>query len=323
VAQTGRSGIRGFLQDATAINLTQKVGIPFGTREPGHQAAFATSLSHDLASIPLAKIGRMARVTRLLLILSLFAGAVLPDRLPAAGIAARADPLRVAAAADLKFAMAEVVALYEKGHPGEKVEIILGSSGKFYHQILNGAPFDLYFSADSEYPQQLMQQGLASAIRPYAVGRIVLWSAKRDASRMTLDDLARPEIRKIAIANPSHAPYGKRAQEALEKTGLWERVRNKLVFGENISQTAQYVDSGAVDVGIIALSLAVAPTLKNKGGHALIPDRLHAPLEQSFVILKRAERNPGARSFADFVSGREARAVMRAYGFELPGNDKP
>jgi molybdate transport system substrate-binding protein len=219
--------------------------------------------------------------------------------------------------------MAEIVALYEKRHPGEKVEIILGSSGKFYHQIVNGAPFDLYFSADSEYPQQLTQQRLASTIHPYAVGRIVLWSTKMDASRMTLGDLAHPGIRKIAIANPKHAPYGKRAQEALEKTGQWDRVRDKLVFGENISQTAQFVDSGAVDVGIIALSLAIAPTLKNKGSHALIPDHLHAPLEQGFVILKRAEHNPSARSFADFVSGREARAVMRAYGFVLPGNGAP
>lgn len=229
------------------------------------------------------------------------------------------EPLRVAAAADLKFALADVVAAYEKQHPGEKIEIILGSSGKFYQQIVNGAPFDLYFSADSKYPQMLAQRQLiAGAIRPYAVGRIVLWSAKLDASRLTLDDLAGPQVRKIAIANPKHAPYGKRAQEALENAGLWASIRHKLVFGENVSQTAQFVDSGAADIGIIALSLASAPTLQRKGGHFLIPSRLHTPLEQGFVVLKRAEANTLARSFADFVSGAEARAILRDYGFVMP-----
>jgi molybdate transport system substrate-binding protein len=231
-----------------------------------------------------------------------------------------ADKITIAAAADLKFAMEEIVAAFRQAHPTAQVETVYGSSGKFHTQIQQGAPFDLYFSADIAYPRMLAREGLAaSEAKPYALGRIVLWSSTRDAGRMTLADLADPAIGKIAIANPRHAPYGKRAEEALRSAGIWEKVEARLVMGENIAQTAQYVQSGNADVGIIALALAVNKELAAKGGYALIPDRLHEPLEQGFIITKRAAGNPLAREFADYMASPAARRVMVRYGFVLPG----
>lgn len=234
-------------------------------------------------------------------------------------LAAR-EKITIAAAADLKFALEEIVAAFKRAHPGDEVETIYGSSGKFHTQIQQGAPFDLYFSADIAYPRLLEKQGLAAfPTRPYAFGRIVLWSASRDASRMTLADLADPAIRKIAIANPKHAPYGKRAEEALRAAGLWQKLEGRLVMGENIAQTAQYVQTGNAEVGIIALALALNQELAAKGGHALIPETLHAPLEQGFIVTKRAAGNALAKQFADYMASPEARRVMQRHGFALPG----
>lgn len=233
---------------------------------------------------------------------------------------AHADKITVAAAADLKFAMDEIVTTYKQTHAGDEVDVIYGSSGKFHTQIQQGAPYDLFFSADIGFPRELARSGLAaSEVKPYAFGRIVLWSASLDASQMTLASLADPKIARIAIANPKHAPYGKRAEEALRAAGLWEKVEPKLVYGENIAHTAQFVQTGNAQVGIIALALAVNPELASKGGYWLIPDKLHAPLEQGFVITKRAEGNAAAKRFADYMGSKAARAVMTKYGFVLPG----
>ncbi|MDO8790156.1 MAG: molybdate ABC transporter substrate-binding protein [Sulfuritalea sp.] len=227
--------------------------------------------------------------------------------------------ITIAAAADLKFALEEILVAFRQANPADEVETIYGSSGKFHTQIQQGAPFDLYFSADIEYPRLLAKEGLsASAARPYAVGRIVLWSVSRDARQMTLADLANPAIRKIAIANPRHAPYGKRAEEALRAAGVWDKVESRLVMGENIAQTAQYVQTGNADVGIIALSLALNKELATKGGYALIPSKLHQPLEQGFIITKRAAGNPLAKQFADTMDSPEARRIMVRWGFTLP-----
>ena len=233
---------------------------------------------------------------------------------------ALAEKITIAAAADLKFAMEEIVAVFKQANTGDQVETIYGSSGKFHTQIQQGAPFDLFFSADIAYPRLLAKEGHAAAeARPYAVGRIVLWSASRDARKMTLADLTDPAIRKIAIANPKHAPYGKRAEEALRSAGLWDKVESRLVMGENIAQTAQYVQTGNADVGIIALSLALNQELAAKGGYALIPDKLHQPLEQGFIITRRAAGNALAKRFADYMGSAEARRVMVRYGFVLAG----
>lgn len=233
---------------------------------------------------------------------------------------AHAEKITIAAAADLKFAMDEIVAGFHKSHSGNEVEVIYGSSGKFHTQIQQGAPYDLFFSADIGFPRELVKRGLsASEVKPYAVGRITLWSNSMDATKMTLASLTDLKISKIAIANPKHALYGKRAEEALRASGLWDKVQSKLVFGENISQTTQYVQSGSAQVGIIALSLVLNPELSKKGGYYLIPENLHNPLEQGYIITKRGADKPLAKTFADYMSSQPARAIMTKYGFVLPG----
>jgi molybdate transport system substrate-binding protein len=231
----------------------------------------------------------------------------------------RADQITIAAAADLKFAMDEIVKAFNQEHTGDQVQVVYGSSGKFHTQIQEGAPYDLFFSADINFPRKLAESGLASSeVKPYATGRIVLWSATMDASKMTLASLTDPKIARVAIANPKHAPYGKRAEEALRASGLWEKVEPKLVFGENIAHTAQFVMTGNAQAGIIALSLALNPELAGKGGYALIPDDLHEPLEQGFIITKRAAESALARRFADHMSSPAARNVMTKHGFIIP-----
>lgn len=235
-----------------------------------------------------------------------------------------AETARVAAASDLRFAFNELLPLFQKNHPEHQLELIMGSSGKFMQQIENGAPFDIFFSADVDYPRKLVASGKALApVTPYAFGRIVLWSAKFDASQLSLQSLTRPEFRKIAIAAPEHAPYGARAREALEHAGVWTKVQGKLVFGENISHTAQLIDSQAAEVGIIALSLALNDTLKAKGGYFLIPASTHQPLEQAFVITRYGQNNTAARAFAQFVRTPEARLVMQRNGFGLATEARP
>ncbi len=229
------------------------------------------------------------------------------------------EKIAIAAAADLKFALDEIVVLFRKAHPVDQIETIYGSSGKFHTQIRQGAPYDLYFSADIAYPRTLETEGFAaSEVQPYGVGRIVLWSPLRDVSKMTLNDLADPALQKIAIANPKHAPYGKRAEEALRSAGMWEKIQSKLVYGENVAQTAQFVQSGNAQVGIIALSLALSPELAKQGGYALIPGKLHQLLEQGFIITRRAADNSLALEFAHFMASKDVRAIMTRYGFVLP-----
>ncbi len=233
---------------------------------------------------------------------------------------AAAEKITIAAASDLKFAMDEIVADFRKANRADTVEVIYGSSGKFHTQIQQGAPYDLYFSADIGYPRELATGGFAaSEVKRYAFGRIVLWSATMDASKMTLASLADPKITRIAIANPRHAPYGKRAQEALRASGLWDKVEPRLVYGESISHAAQFVQTGAAQVGIIALSLALNAGLAGKGGYWLIPDKLHEPLEQGYIITKRAAANPLAKKFDAYMGSAQTRATMVKYGFELPG----
>ena len=237
-----------------------------------------------------------------------------------AGAGHAAEPARIAAASDLRFAMDKIVAAFREDHPDHPVEVIYGSSGRFRAQIENGAPFDLYFSADIAYPRMLVERGFAATeVIRYGVGRIVLWSGTVDATRLTLGDLTRPEFRRIAIANPSHAPYGARAREALRTAGLWDELEPRLVYGENIAHAMQLVESGAADIGIIALALALNDNVRGRGGYYLIDDALHQPLDQGFIITRRAAENETARLFADYMQAPAARAVMREYGFMLPG----
>jgi molybdate transport system substrate-binding protein len=223
----------------------------------------------------------------------------------------------VAAASDLRFAMDSIIQVYPNA---QEIEVIYGSSGKFYEQISNGAPFDLYFSADLAYPKKLRENGkTASEIFPYGIGRLVLWSKKDLGGKLSMEILKETQIRKVAIANPRHAPYGQRAEETLKHFSLYEQVKPKLVFGENIAQTAQFVGSGAADIGIIALSLALSPNMgKMNPNYYIIPESSHQPLLQGAVLIKHAELKPGAVKFLDFFKEDLARMILAHYGFTQP-----
>ena len=226
----------------------------------------------------------------------------------------------VAAAADLKFAMDSLVAVFSKNNPDFDIKVVYGSSGNFFQQISNGAPFDLFFSADIDYPRQLTEKHLnLSVVHLYGTGQLVLWSKTIDPAIDKMNTLLNPAIKKIAIANPSHAPYGQSAEEALRHYLLYDKIKDKLVMGENIAQTAQYAQSGAADIGIIALSLALSPALQQAGGkYWLVPADSHHPLEQGFVLLPHAKDNKGAFQFMNFITTPEARAILKSFGFSQP-----
>ncbi len=223
----------------------------------------------------------------------------------------------IAAASDLKFAMDSVVVVFKDKHPGTQINVTYGSSGKLYEQISHSAPFDFFFSADNEYPLNLKRNGIAiSEVYPYGIGRIVLWSKQVDPNRAGINTLLDKKVLKISMANPKHAPYGRRAEEALIYYKVYESVSSKLVYGENISQAAQFVTAGASDIGMIALSLALSPTMKKQAGHYyIIPEASHRPLEQSFVMLKHAEHNSLALMFRDFVLSKQAIDILSYFGF--------
>lgn len=234
---------------------------------------------------------------------------------------AAAEDITIAAASDLNFAFKEIVTEYEKT-TGNHVKLTLGSSGNFYAQIQNGAPFDLYFSADIGYPRKLEEAGLAvpGSLYPYAIGRIVLWAGNGSHIDLSkgLEILREPTIKKIAIANPKHAPYGRAAVAAMQYFKVYDQVKDKLILGENISQAAQFIESGACDVGIVALSLALAPAMKAGGQYWEIPATAHSPLEQGAVILKQSKNPEAAKQFLEFIKGFQGQEIMKRYGFTLP-----
>ena len=234
--------------------------------------------------------------------------------------------ITVAAASDLTDAMNEIAADFEKA-TGCAVRVSFGSSGNFLSQIENGAPFDVFFSADAAYPRKLESEGLAApgSTYLYAVGKIVLWVRSDSGLNVGkgLAVLGDPGVKKISIANPQHAPYGRAAEEALRKAGVYDAIKGRLVLGENISQAAQFVESGNAQAGIVALSLALSPEMKDKGRYFLIPANLYAPIEQGVIVL-RASKNPqGAQAFLDFIQSPATSALLERYGFVLPSKGKP
>ncbi|MDO7885173.1 molybdate ABC transporter substrate-binding protein [Hymenobacter cheonanensis] len=230
----------------------------------------------------------------------------------------KAGPITIAAAADLKYVLDSLVTIFNRQHPQARATVVYGSSGKFYEQLSHDAPFDLFFSADSDYPRRLQQTGrTAGTPVPYALGRLVLWSKKLDPSLKGMNTLLAPPVQRIAIANPAHAPYGRKAEEVLRHYKLYDQIRPKLVLGENIGQTAQYAATGAADVGVLAYSLALSPELRRAGRFYLIPATAHTPLQQSYVVLKRAQGNATAREFAAFMASPVARQALKRYGFGL------
>jgi molybdate transport system substrate-binding protein len=231
-----------------------------------------------------------------------------------------AQTLRIAAAADLQFVLPDLAAEYEK-QTGVKLAITYGSSGNFFAQIQNSAPFDLFFSADLDYPKKLTKAGFADSdsLQIYATGRLALWlppDSPLDPAA-GLKALLDPRIQKIAVANPEHAPYGRAAIAAMQNAGLYDQLKPKLVFGENISQAAQFVQSGSAQAGLIALSLALSPAMKN-GKRWDIPADRYPPIEQAVVVLKSSPNVQPAFSFLTFLKSPQARATFERYGFEVP-----
>jgi molybdate transport system substrate-binding protein len=234
-----------------------------------------------------------------------------------------AAELRVAAASDLKFALDQLATEFHAEQPAIRVQITYGSSGNVYAQLQNQAPFDLYLSADIDYPRKLAAAGhaLDTNVFRYAVGRIVVWAANKsplDVEQLGIQSLLAPSVERIAIANPRHAPYGAAAVAALTSLGVYEQVQPKLVYGENIAQTAQFVQSGAADIGILALALAIAPPMRDAGRYWEIPLDAYPAMEQGGLILKWTKDAAAARAFRDFVLGDRGRAVLSRYGFFLP-----
>ena len=234
-----------------------------------------------------------------------------------------AQELSVAAAADLNFALRDIAESYHRD-TGNTLKISYGSSGNFFTQIQNGAPFDIFLSADADYPRKLEAAGLVEpgTLYSYASGRLVLWVPKNstiDVSR-GMDALLDPSVKKIAIANPAHAPYGRAAEAALRNAGLYEKLKDKLVLGENVSQAAQFVDSGNADIGIIAASIALAPTMKARGRAHAVPIDLYPHLEQAGVVLKRSGKKAEATQFLDYLKRPEIQELLRRYGFATPAD---
>ncbi len=228
--------------------------------------------------------------------------------------------ITVAAAADLQFAMQDVATRFQK-QTGKTVKVIYGSSGNFFQQIQSGAPFDMFFSANQEYPKRLEAAGLTEpgSYYRYAQGKIVIWVAQDSKLNLNagLKALLEPSVKKVAVANPEHAPYGQAAVAAMKKEGVYEQVKGKLVLGENISQTASFVMSGAADAGVIALSLALSPNMAGKGRYAEIAGSDYPAIEQACVILGASKNKESAQQFLKFFRTRETAEVLQRFGFEV------
>jgi molybdate transport system substrate-binding protein len=231
--------------------------------------------------------------------------------------------LPIAAAADLQFALTNISAPFRQAHPEIDLALTYGSSGNFYSEIRNQAPFDVFLSADSEYPRKLAQEGYADPTSTfiYGVGRIVVWVPNQsplDLNRLQIHALEADSVKHVAIANPQHAPYGRAAEAAMRSLGVYDRVAPKLVLGENIAQTLQFVQSGAAETGIVALALALAPSTRAQGRYWEIPLDAYPKIEQAGVILSHAKATVAAREFCTYLQSPAARARLKEYGFYLP-----
>lgn len=235
------------------------------------------------------------------------------------------NQIRVAAAADLQFAMKEIVDGFQASNPEWTVETTYGSSGHFYAQLINRAPFDVFFSADLKYPEQLIEQGIVEPgeLFRYAIGRLAIWTPNDspiDVQEMGVRSFFHPSVAKVSIANPRHAPYGVAAVAALQAYGVYHPIQAKLVLGENVAQAAQFIESGAAQIGVIALSLAVAPAMTDRGVYWEIPMDRYPAIDQGGVILPWTKNREAAEAFRDYVLSEAGRAILLQYGFHLPGD---
>jgi molybdate transport system substrate-binding protein len=237
-------------------------------------------------------------------------------------LTAYAGELTIAAAADLSLALQPIVSNFQR-ETGNTVRLSFGSSGDFFNQIQNGAPYDLFLSADLGYPQKLVKAGFADgdSLHAYAIGRLVLWvprASRLDLEHQGMQALLDSSVQKIAIANPQHAPYGRAAVAALRHYGLYEKLAGRLVLGENVGQAAQFVESGNAQVGIIALAHALAPTVLPLGRYWLVPSDSYPALEQGVVIVSNSKKKTLAAQFLKYLAAPESQAIFRQFGFVVP-----
>lgn len=232
--------------------------------------------------------------------------------------------VRVAAAANLRFVMPEILEAFRRVEPSGIVEVTFGATGSFCAQIAKGAPYDLFLAADQESPRRLIAEGLAGDddVFHYAVGRLALWIPNRsglDIAGHGLRALAHSDVRSIAVANPSHAPYGSAALAALERAGVLETVRTRLIYGEDIAQAAHFCVAGGADAGILALSVARSSAMLAAGRHVILPTADHPVIRQDGLLLDRpAGQAAAARRFRDFLLGAEAGEALTRFGFSRP-----
>jgi molybdate transport system substrate-binding protein len=234
-----------------------------------------------------------------------------------------ANVLTVAAASDLRFVLGETIRQFKQTNPAAEIKPIYGSSGSFFAQIQHGAPFDLFLSADMDYLDKLAESGFAFKDTEFehAVGRLVVWAKKEspiDVEKLGIDALTDSKAMRIAIANPQHAPYGRGAVAAMQKLGVYDKVRDRLVFGENVSETLEFVDSGAAQIGIVALSLAVAPTVKPKGKYWEIPLDAYPRMAQGGIVLKATKNKKAADELRSFILSNQGREIFKDFGFYMP-----
>jgi len=230
--------------------------------------------------------------------------------------------IKVATASSMKLVFEEIGKEFHDENPEIIVRLSFGSSGNFFSQIVHGAPYDVFFSSDTNYPKQLAKKGKSLGNTPvalYAIGRIVLWvpdSIELDVKSKKANTLLSSKVKKIALANPKHAPYGRAAIEWMKKSGVYSQVKSRFVLGENISQATQFVHTQAAQAGILALSLVGNSKMKSTGSFWEIPKDQHSPIEQGFLILKDTQNPLAARSFAEFVTGPKGTRILKKYGFD-------
>lgn len=241
----------------------------------------------------------------------------------ATSVARSAGTVSIAAAANLVHALDALNAEFARVAPGVAVTSATGSSGSLVAQIQNGAPFDLFLSADLDYPRALIAAGLVDgkSLQIFATGRLVLWTTRPGLKLPSIAGTVRdPTVKKISVANLDTAPYGRAARQALEKLGAWAEAQPKLVIGESISQTAQFIATGNADIGFVALSLVLAPNLAEKGRWLVVPAELHAPLTHGAVLTIRGAANPAARQYLGFLRSAAARKVLEGFGYGVPAS---
>lgn len=234
--------------------------------------------------------------------------------------------LSIAAAANLVYVLDALNAAFRGKNQSVSINVALGASGSLVAQIRHGAPYDVFLSADRTYPQSLIDSGDADAksLMTFAHGELVLWTNKPDLKLSTLDAVLRdPAVKKIAIANPQTAPYGRAAKQVLEHLGAWTTVQPRIVFGENIAQTAQFVETGNADIGFVALSLLMAPQMKSRGSQLRVSADWYDPLAQAAVLTRRGVNNDAARQYLAFLASDEARAILQKFGYSAPSHASP